>query len=52
MHASKCFYLHCGPSAKVEKHLLETTQKIEGGNVADFCFHDEELTKIRVFKFC
>ena len=35
----------------VEEYLLETTQKIEGGNIENFCFQDKELTKIRVFKF-
>ena len=50
MHALNCLYLHCGPS-NVEYTYLETTYKLEGGSIANYCFQDNELTRIRIAKF-
>ena len=30
---------------------LESAYKLRGGNVANYCFQDKELTRIRIFKF-
>ena len=30
---------------------LESAYKLRGRNVANYCFQDKELTRVRIFKF-
>ena len=40
------------PQQKWNNTYLETTYKLEGEeSIANFCFQDKELTRIRIFKF-
>ena len=50
MHHIACIYIVI-PQQKWNNTYLETTYKLEGGNVANYCFQDKELTRIRNFKF-
>ena len=45
MHQIACIYFVV-PQQKWKNSYLETTEKLEGGNIANFCFQDKELTKI------
>ena len=50
MHQIACIYIVV-PQQEWNNTYLETTQKLERGNIANFCFQDKELTKIRVSEF-
>ena len=50
MHQIACTYI-VAPQQKWHNAYLETAYKLEGGNVANYCFQDKELTRIRIFKF-
>ena len=45
-----CIYIVV-PQQKWNNTYLETTYKLEGGNIANCCFQDKELTRIRILKF-
>ena len=49
MHQIACIYIVV-LQQKWNNTYLETTYKLEGGNVANYCFQDKELTRIRIFK--
>ena len=48
MHQIACIYIVVPPQ-KWSNTYFETTHKLQGGNVANYCFQDKEL--IRIFKF-
>ena len=50
MHQIVCIYIVV-PEQKWINTILVTTSKLEGRNIANFCFQNKELTKIRDFKF-
>ena len=50
MHQIACIYIVV-PQQKSDTAYLETVYKLEGGNVANYCFQDKGLTRIRIFKF-
>ena len=50
MHHIACIYIVV-PQQKWNNAYLETAYKLEGGNVANYCFQDKGLTRIRIFKF-
>ena len=39
------------PQQKWSNPYLETKYKLEGVNIAKFCFEDKELMRIIIFKF-
>ena len=45
-----CIYIVV-PQQKWNNTYLETAWKLEEGNIANYCFPDKELTRIRIFKF-
>ena len=50
MHHIACIYIVV-PQQKCNNTYLEITYKLEGGNVANYCFQDKELTKIGILSF-
>ena len=50
MHQIACIYIVV-PQQKWNDTYLETTYKLEGGNIANYRFQEKELTRIRIFKF-
>ena len=50
MHQIACIYIVVSQQ-KWNNTYLETTYKLEGGNIANYCFQDKELTRIRILKF-
>ena len=48
MHQIACTYIAV-PQQKWNNTYLETINKLEGGNIANFCSQDKELTKLQ---FC
>ena len=49
MHQIACIYIVV-PQQKWNNAYLETAYKLEGGNVANYCFQDKGLTRISSFK--
>ena len=43
MYQIACIYIAV-PQQQWNNTYLETTYKLEGGNIANFCFQDEKLT--------
>ena len=43
MHQIACIYIVV-PQQKWNNTFLETTYKLEEGNIANFCFQDEKFT--------
>ena len=39
------------PQQKWNNTSLETTYKLEGEKIENYCFQGKELTRIRIFKF-
>ena len=50
MHKIACIYIVV-PDQKWNNTYLETTYKLEGGNIANYCLQDKKLTRTRIFKF-
>ena len=50
MHQIACIYIVV-LQQKWNTTYLETTWKLEEGNIANYCFLDKELTRSRIFKF-
>ena len=50
MHQIACIYFLV-LQQKWNNTYLETTYKLEGVTIANFSFHDKELTRIIIFKF-
>ena len=51
MHRIVCIYI-VFPQPKWNNAYLEITYKLDGKNIAHFCFQDEELMRLRVEIFC
>ena len=49
MHQIACIYIVV-PQQKSNNTYLEATYKLEGRNVANYCFQDKKLTRIRICK--
>ena len=50
MHQIACIYI-VAPQQMWNNTYLETTYNLEERNIANFCFQNKELTRIRIFKF-
>ena len=48
MHQIACIYTVV-PQQKENNAYLETAYQLEEGNVANYCFQDKGLTRIKVF---